>query len=1010
MSAKKSILTSTLLIFIMSICTTAEATNWVTALNVNGYDGGWLTVKIDEDQVCDYTVYNMPEGSSGWSVNLGPGDIFIEWDDDPGHQSINYFNFNGNYSALSPTYVQVTGSYYTVYTVTSNGILTSPFGKHCCADHSAIHFDFSCCPVTLTKVDNVNDGNCVKPGDYITYTINYSYPPGPNCPDTNFFHIIDNLPAELTFNSASNGGYDAGSGKINWYLGGLHPGDAGSVTLTVQVNNPQPGGTITNSCEIRDIYGHILNTAYEYTPVCCNDLSVTLTKVDDVNDDNCIDPNREITYTIDYSYPAGPNCPNIIDVNIIDYLPAEVVFKSASVGGNYDPGPRRVSWYIGTLHPGTAGSVTLTVLTTNPQPGSTITNSCEIRNGGGQILKTAYEYTPVCCHPNFIKGVIYNNWKKITYQICYYANGCECNNVEFNDVLPYWVDFNSASGGGTYNSSTRAVTWNIGTLGAYDPCCVTLTVDINNHSKPGVASFIPYITNCCKMTGDCMDSAVTACVTTDFRLYPAHPPNWAADMNVQAVLGWKPGPLVLDCNDCNFTYPVYLGTNYNDVNDANTSSPVYKGEVDVNWYDPCGPLSYDTTYYWRIDQVIENYPDSPSWKGEIWQFTTICRKAHNPLPVNGATALSEPLQLSWTAGELAKSTGGHRVFFGTSFASVNVASITTTDGRYRGTVSSPVYPLTRLLENGPNPPGASFVLTPGVTYYWRIDEVNDPCVWKGPVWNFTPAAYVNIDDFEDYNSTDDVNVNWPDNYVLTGGGSPDITGNAGRGLIQDTNGKYLRYTYNNSSTAPGGMAFSEARRPYGGGTTFTGGGVISPAPKALRIDYLGAATNAVDPVYDRMYVAIEDTMGNVAVYQNPDGNAALVDNWTSWYAALTDINAAGAPLTVNLNAISGFAIGFGIRGNNWDFSGGEGNVMFDNIRLFASTCVPQFGPTADFDGDCTVDLDDLELMAYYWLTDCTPPRDCPTGQPMVDIYQDYIIDFKDLAILGNEWRTLILWP
>ena len=63
-------------------------------------------------------------------------------------------------------------------------------------------------------------------------------------------------------------------------------------------------------------------------------------------------------------------------------------------------------------------------------------------------------------------------------------------------------------------------------------------------------------------------------------------------------------------------------------------------------------------------------------------------------------------------------------------------------------------------------------------------------------------------------------------------------------------------------------------------------------------------------------MAIEDTAGNVGVYQNPDANAALVGNWTSWYSNLYDINAAGIPLPVNLEAISGFAIGFGVRCND----------------------------------------------------------------------------------------------
>ena len=85
-----------------------------------------------------------------------------------------------------------------------------------------------------------------------------------------------------------------------------------------------------------------------------------LTKVDDVNNGDCVRPGRQITYTIDYNYP-GSCGPDINDVNIIDYLPPEVDFVSASNSGVYDSGSRTVTWHIGTLHLGDSGSVTLKV-------------------------------------------------------------------------------------------------------------------------------------------------------------------------------------------------------------------------------------------------------------------------------------------------------------------------------------------------------------------------------------------------------------------------------------------------------------------------------------------------------------------------------------------------------------------------------------------------------------------------------------------------------------------------
>jgi hypothetical protein len=469
------------------------------------------------------------------------------------------------------------------------------------------------------------------------------------------------------------------------------------------------------------------------------------------------------------------------------------------------------------------------------------------------------------------------------------------------------------------------------------------------------------------------------------------------------TLSWQESTLnPIDAND-----DVYFGTSFADVCNATKASPEYKGtRYDITGYDVNGdpygdPCSWtitafnflpNTSYYWRIDEI--NNVNVVN-KGLVWTFKTHDGKAYNPKPANeSASGLNADLKLSWTAGDFTQPTSGHQVFFGTSFTTVNNAKTTHTDGRYRGTVSEPNYPLTRLLETAP---GGSFVLNTGQTYYWRIDEVNGVSVLKGPIWSFTPAAYINIDDFEDSRSTDDVNANWPDHYQVTG--CTTLTGNAKRILIRDASGKYMRYTYNNSGTNPafGTMAFSEAKRRYSGGTSLTGGGVISPAPKALRIDYRGTATNVVtpldsenpDPNADTMYVAIEDTAGNVSVYLNPDHAAQQVGNWTSWYTSLTDINATGTPNPANLNAITGFAIGFGVRCTNWApyFDGVDtnSNVMFDNIRLYAATCVSQYGPTADLDGDCDVDINDMDLLATDWLqraenyvfSPCTQPAKAP---------------------------------
>ena len=468
-------------------------------------------------------------------------------------------------------------------------------------------------------------------------------------------------------------------------------------------------------------------------------------------------------------------------------------------------------------------------------------------------------------------------------------------------------------------------------------------------------------------------------------------------------------------NPIDANYDVYFGTAFADVNTATKTSPAFQGSTydSSDPCDPCDPCSFTikapykftpgTAYYWRVDETITS--NGAFKKGLVWSFTTHDGKAYNPKPVNDANtgrALDAALQLTWTAGDWTQTANGHQVYFGTNYSAVNNAKTTNTDGQYRGLVSNPAYPLTSLLGNGPNPPGASWTIQAGTTYYWRVDEVNGTTVYSNKnvgTWAFTPAAYLNIDDFEGDNSTDDVNANWPNGYVLTG--CSDCNGYAGRLLIRDSSGKYMQYSYNNNAQMQPGyggtpMAFSEAKHSYSSATSFTGGGVVFPAPKALRVDYKGTATNAANmPNFkvesdtcdmDRMYVAIEDSAGHVSVYLNPDANAQLIGSWTSWYVRLTDINAWG---NTNLNAITGFAIGFGERctskDNGSDAVDANSIVMFDNIRLYGPSCVPQYGPTADLDGDCDVDINDLDALANDWLSHaenyvfspCTQPAKAP---------------------------------
>jgi hypothetical protein len=94
-----------------------------------------------------------------------------------------------------------------------------------------------------------------------------------------------------------------------------------------------------------------------------------------------------------------------------------------------------------------------------------------------------------------------------------------------------------------------------------------------------------------------------------------NPSNGAVDVKQTQIITFSPNVFAA-------SHQVYFGTDKDAVKNADTGSPEYKGTRDLGdeSYDP-GMLEWDTTYYWRIDEVNNTNPDSP-WTGILWSFTT----------------------------------------------------------------------------------------------------------------------------------------------------------------------------------------------------------------------------------------------------------------------------------------------------------------------------------------------------------------------------------------------------
>ena len=107
-------------------------------------------------------------------------------------------------------------------------------------------------------------------------------------------------------------------------------------------------------------------------------------------------------------------------------------------------------------------------------------------------------------------------------------------------------------------------------------------------------------------------------------------------------------------------------------------------------------------------------------------FVVVSKEASDPSPADKATDVPRDVVLSWTPGQYAPPTNGHKVYFSENFSDVN-------DGIGGITQDANSYAPPKRLDFG-------------TTYYWRVDEVNAPpdsMVFPGEVWSFStePVGY-----------------------------------------------------------------------------------------------------------------------------------------------------------------------------------------------------------------------------------------------------------------------------
>jgi hypothetical protein len=300
------------------------------------------------------------------------------------------------------------------------------------------------------------------------------------------------------------------------------------------------------------------------------------------------------------------------------------------------------------------------------------------------------------------------------------------------------------------------------------------------------------------------------------------------------------------------------------------------------------------TYCWRVDE----FDGIDTYKGDVWSFTTVgAVEALNP--ANGAVGITQTPVLTWSPGFGAT----HEVYFGTDPAALELKA--------SGNLGSESYDPGQLEWN--------------TTYYWRVDEAdntNADSPWVGPVWSFTTANFLIIDDFESYNDINEgeegsnrIYLAWVDGFD-----NPTINGS----IVGHTDPPFAEQTivHGGSQSMPmyydNAVGKSEATLTLTSNRDWTVRGV-----NTLTIWFRGSAGNAAE----NLYVALNGD----AVVNHDNPNAAQRIPWTRWDIDMQVFADQGVNLT-NVNSIT-----LGLGNKNNPVADGAGLMYYDDIRLYAIT-------------------------------------------------------------------------
>jgi len=463
-----------------------------------------------------------------------------------------------------------------------------------------------------------------------------------------------------------------------------------------------------------------------------------------------------------------------------------------------------------------------------------------------------------------------------------------------------------------------------------------------------------------------------------------NPADGAVDITQMPTLTWTPAIPAA-------SHEIYFGDDKETVRTATQSSPEFKGTKALgdDSYEP-GKLAWDTTYYWRIDEVNNTNPDSP-WTGKVWSFTTADFMIIDDFEgyTDDDTA-GEAIWQHWIDGFGVADNGAQVGYLLPPYAEQTIVQ--------GGSQSMPL-----LYNNMAGVTNSEAVLTLRNARDWTEEGVEELSLWfhglpgSGVFIEEPVGTYIMTGSGADiWNEADEFHYAY---LTLTGAGSmvakvESITNTntwAKAGvMIRDTLEPGSKHAY--SCVTPGqGVSFQRRPQTNSGSNHTTTAGITAPywvkiersiagvftashssdgvswtvqgTPETIQMGstvYIGLAVTSHDAALtceavfsnvlttgnvsgqwahqdigitsnaaEPLYVAVSNTSGAPAVATNDDPAAAQIDDWTEWRIPLQTFADQG----INQVNVDKIAIGLGSK-SGMASAGGSGTMYIDDIRLY----------------------------------------------------------------------------